>query len=302
MREKEIVMKKQHITAKGVKDKLSIQPIIGSMIGEEEKEAILANGMSSFLNSSFMEKSDDYMMAICNKTGMIAVYNKSQNIFYSPYADGPIQFHVKPNGKMNVKNISRFGKSFSLIKVPYAFKLLIQELQVMNIQMRIITDANINQFESMNFSNNINKLLKVDEKKPIEEVVSTFVTNMKLKLTNTKVLKIPEKEENLEEEIKDEVLRHLHAERNSVLMLVIGNPRTTSQLVPYIRRGDSFTVQSSVALSCLATEELIKVGTFKGGLEVATRSWYQRPTRIQLDTTESAVRVANSFVAYESDS
>jgi DNA-directed RNA polymerase II subunit RPB2 len=209
MREKELVMKKQNITGKGVKDKLTRQPINGSMIGEEEKEAILANGMSSFLNSSFMEKSDDYMMAICNKTGMIAVYNKSQNIFYSPYADGPIQFHVKPNGKMNVKNISRFGKSFSLIKVPYAFKILIQELQAMNIQMRIITDANINQFESMNFSNNINKLLKVDEKKPIEEVVSTFVTNMKLKLTNTKVLKIPEKEENLEEEIKDEVLEEL---------------------------------------------------------------------------------------------
>jgi len=39
-------------------------------------------------------------------------------------------------------------------------KLLIQELQSMNIQMRLITEDNINRFDPITFSNNIGKLIK----------------------------------------------------------------------------------------------------------------------------------------------
>jgi hypothetical protein len=39
-------------------------------------------------------------------------------------------------------------------------KLLIQELQTMNIQMRIITDENVDQMLSLSYSNNINELLQ----------------------------------------------------------------------------------------------------------------------------------------------
>jgi hypothetical protein len=39
-------------------------------------------------------------------------------------------------------------------------KLLIQELQIMNIQMRIITDENVDQMLSLSYSNNINELLQ----------------------------------------------------------------------------------------------------------------------------------------------
>ena len=74
-------------------------------------------------------------------------------------------------------NISRFGRSFSILKVPYAFKLLIQELQVMNVQMRIITEENVDQLLSMSYSDNINKLLKSD--KPIEELIKS--TNFHLR-------------------------------------------------------------------------------------------------------------------------
>ena len=42
------------------------------------------------------------------------------------------------NGNYNVKNVSKHGRDFSVISVPYSFKLLMQELQAMNIQMRII--------------------------------------------------------------------------------------------------------------------------------------------------------------------
>jgi hypothetical protein len=60
---------------------------------------------------------------------------------------------------MNITNMTRFGRSFSVIEIPYSLKLLIQELQTANIQMRIITEDNISQIENMSYSKNIEKLL-----------------------------------------------------------------------------------------------------------------------------------------------
>jgi hypothetical protein len=73
---------------------------------------------------------------------------------------------------MNIRNISRFGRSFSIVRIPYALKLLIQELQVMNVQMRIITEDNIDQLVNMSYSNNINELLK--SKENLEELASSY--------------------------------------------------------------------------------------------------------------------------------
>ena len=57
--------------------------------------------------------------------------------------DGPIKSEVF--GKHNVKTtkISKFGKQFSVVEVPYSFKLLMHELGAMNVQMRLITTDNI---------------------------------------------------------------------------------------------------------------------------------------------------------------
>jgi DNA-directed RNA polymerase II subunit RPB2 len=71
---------------------------------------------------------------------------------------------------MNLEVISKYGKSFSIVRVPYCFKLLIHELQVMNIQMRIITEDNIEQLTSMNYAKTIEnlKLTKLTEKEQSE--------------------------------------------------------------------------------------------------------------------------------------
>jgi len=56
------------------------------------------------------------------------------------------------------------------LRIPYSFKLLIQELQAMNIQMRIITDENVDQLLSMSYSNNINKLLHNEQERSTENM------------------------------------------------------------------------------------------------------------------------------------
>jgi len=146
----------------------------GLRIGEMERDGILAHGCAGFLNESYLIRGDEYFMAVCNKTGGIAVYNQAMNLFLSPFADGPIKFNTALDGKMNIQNVSRFGRSFSIVRIPYALKLLIQELQVLNIQMRIITEDNIDQLMSMSYSDNINKLLQDTENTDLKMLVSQY--------------------------------------------------------------------------------------------------------------------------------
>ena len=68
----------------------------------------------------------------------------------SPFINGPIKFTGSIDNDLNIEYVTKFGRSFSIVRVPYSLKLLIQELQGINVQMRIITDANINQFDNLN--------------------------------------------------------------------------------------------------------------------------------------------------------
>jgi hypothetical protein len=170
MRLKHMVKDKINYRARGPNTMLTRQPVQGRAndgglrIGEMERDGVMGHGMSYFLNESFMIRGEkqEFYIAVCNKTGCIAIYNEARNLFLSPLVDGPIKFNVNPDGSQSIMNLSRFGRSFSILRVPYAFKLLIHELQVMNVQMRIITDENVDQLLSMSFSNNINKLTKVN--------------------------------------------------------------------------------------------------------------------------------------------
>jgi hypothetical protein len=142
-----------------------------------ERDGVMAHGASAFLNDSFMVRGDEYYMAVCNKTGCTAIYNEALNLFLSPFADGPVKFKGTMDGKLNIDNISRFGRSFSVVRIPYSLKLLIQELQVMNIQMRIITEDNIDQLMNMSYSDNINKLLQTDSG-DITKLIGDYKNNM----------------------------------------------------------------------------------------------------------------------------
>uniref|UniRef100_A0A6C0JG82 DNA-directed RNA polymerase n=1 Tax=viral metagenome TaxID=1070528 RepID=A0A6C0JG82_9ZZZZ len=180
MRLKHMVKDKINYRSLGPRTALTRQAVSGRAndgglrIGEMERDSIISHGAADFLRESMMERGDKYYIAVCNNTGMMAIYNPSKNLFMSPMADGPIKFTGSLDGKeMHIENVTKFGRDFSIVAVPYSFKLLLQELQTANIQMRLITEDNIKQFESMSYSKNVEKLLhakKFSSKEYIEKI------------------------------------------------------------------------------------------------------------------------------------
>ena len=83
----------------------------GLRIGEMERDSILAHGIADFLQESTMERSDKYSVNIDQRTGLIASGEESDDI-------------------VNVN-------------MPYAMKMLLQELQTMSIAPRLITTNSV---------------------------------------------------------------------------------------------------------------------------------------------------------------
>ena len=167
MRLKHMVKDKINYRAKGPTNVLTRQSVHGRAndgglrIGEMERDSVITHGMSEFLKESFMLRGDAYKLAVCNVSGLVAIYNPSTGYMLSPNIDGPLKFVSDINSSdLLITNIIRFGRSFSIIDIPYSFKLLLQELQVMGIQVRIMTDKNISTFDSLSASDNIINLTK----------------------------------------------------------------------------------------------------------------------------------------------
>jgi len=198
MRLKHMVKDKINYRSKGPRTALTRQPVSGRAndgglrIGEMERDSIISHGATNFLTESMMERGDKYYMSVCNKTGMIAIYNPSKNLFMSPMADGPIKFigSIAENN-IKVENITKHGRSFSIVCIPYTLKLLIQELQCTNVALRLITDDNIEQIENMSFSKNIDLLL-MKENVTVESVVNKLQLDVRKINRKTQIIE-PEK-------------------------------------------------------------------------------------------------------------
>ena len=194
MRLKHMVKDKINYRSKGPRTALTRQPVSGRAndgglrIGEMERDSIISHGATNFLTESMMERGDKYYMSVCNKTGMIAIYNPSKNLFMSPMADGPIRFigSIAENN-IKVENITKHGRSFSIVCIPYTLKLLIQELQCTNVALRLITDDNIEQIENMSFSKNIDLLL-MKENVTVESVVNKLQLDVRNINRKTKIV------------------------------------------------------------------------------------------------------------------
>ena len=163
LRLKHMVKDKINFRGKGPRTSLTRQTVQGRSndgglrIGEMERDGLIAHGMTNFIYDSLMTRGDLYSLAICNHSGAIAVYNESENIMYSPFVDGPLQFdHLNdPEMDTRARHISRFGRSFSIVHIPYSMKLLLQELMTMNVSIKMITDKNVNHLLN---ENNVKKI------------------------------------------------------------------------------------------------------------------------------------------------
>jgi hypothetical protein len=90
----------------------------GLRLGEMERDCFIAHGTSNFLAERMLHVSDNYRIFICKKCGMHANVNTDKNIYSCKYC----------------KN----NTDIAQVRMPYAFKLLNQELYTMNIMMRYV--------------------------------------------------------------------------------------------------------------------------------------------------------------------
>lgn len=91
----------------------------GLRFGEMERDCMIAHGASNFLKERLMNNSDNYSLHICKKSGLVAAVNKNKSIYNS---------------------FSENNTAFAKVEIPYACKLLFQELQTMSLAPRLVTE------------------------------------------------------------------------------------------------------------------------------------------------------------------
>ena len=133
---KHMVNDKQHSRSIGPMVNLTRQPAEGRSrdggfrIGEMERDVMLAHGMTRFCRERLYDVSDKYSVNVCKKCGMIAAFNDgNKNRMYAT-ADFTVHLCKTCDNKTD----------FARVEVPYAYKLMAQELQTINVVPRIITE------------------------------------------------------------------------------------------------------------------------------------------------------------------
>ena len=120
---------KMHSRASGPLVMLTRQPAEGRAregglrFGEMERDCVVAHGMADFTKERLMECSDSFSCYSCKDCGLLAIANPEQNIWSC-------------RGCGNTT-------SFSHLNLPYASKLLLQELETMCIGSRLITSQKL---------------------------------------------------------------------------------------------------------------------------------------------------------------
>ena len=121
-----MVNDKQHSRSIGPMVNLTRQPAEGRSrdgghrFGEMERDSMVAHGASRFTRGRMYDSSDKYQVYVCKCCGMIAAVNDKMGIHCC---------HMCEN-----------RTEFAYVEIPYACKLLFQELQTMNIAPRIMTE------------------------------------------------------------------------------------------------------------------------------------------------------------------
>jgi DNA-directed RNA polymerase II subunit RPB2 len=151
MRLKHMTEDKWNARADGRREQRTHQPTGGRgnqgglRIGEMERDAIVGHGIMSFVRESYMKRADGSEFLVCNSCGTIPISNERKGLIVCPMCDGPLQYiGDSANTFELLPPVKRSTATFSKVEMPYAFKLLEQELATyMNIGMRILTTRDL---------------------------------------------------------------------------------------------------------------------------------------------------------------
>jgi len=122
---KHMVSDKQHSRSIGPMVNLTRQPAEGRSrdgglrYGEMERDCMCSHGAATFNKGRIYDASDAYTVHVCKCCGLIAAYNDEMHIHLCKTCNN--------------------RKDFAVVNIPYACKLMFQELITMNIAPRIIT-------------------------------------------------------------------------------------------------------------------------------------------------------------------
>lgn len=128
---KHMVDDKIHSRARGPTESLTRQPLKGrargggGRFGEMERDCMISHGAAAWLKERLFEVSDEYRVHVCDQCGLMCTANLKDHIYV-----------CKPCS--NTVHISQ-------IFIPYAYKLLIQELMGMCIVPRLVTTNHLTE-------------------------------------------------------------------------------------------------------------------------------------------------------------
>ncbi len=126
---KHMVDDKYHSRGSGPLVMLTRQPAEGRArdgglrFGEMERDCMVSHGATEFLKEIMMEKSDNFQMFVCKACGLVGQVNAKAGIFKCSSCENTTDF--------------------AQVRVPYAYKLFLQELESMSICSRIIVDSKL---------------------------------------------------------------------------------------------------------------------------------------------------------------
>jgi DNA-directed RNA polymerase II subunit RPB2 len=95
----------------------------GLRFGEMERDCMIAHGATEFLKEIMMEKSDNFQCFVCKHCGLLGQVNPAAGIYKCASCENSTEF--------------------SQVRVPYAYKLFLQELESMNITSRLLTESRL---------------------------------------------------------------------------------------------------------------------------------------------------------------
>lgn len=93
----------------------------GLRFGEMERDCVISHGAANFVKTRMYDCSDKYQIHVCRKCGITACYNHEMHIHRC--------------------NLCGNTADFACVNIPYACKLMFQELMTMNVVPRIITES-----------------------------------------------------------------------------------------------------------------------------------------------------------------